>query len=65
MPEITTQSTHIPVFHKKSGRLAIRVSEEGVWVWSKDSRVVKEWELFTWEELRAKIEAEKQRTVTV
>ena len=48
----------IPIFSKKTHKLSLRVSEEGVWAWDK---INKEWELFTWEELRREVEAGKHK----
>ena len=60
MPEITQE--RLPVFSKKTDKLLCRVSVEGVWIWEK---INKAWELVTFEELRAKVEAEKQKVATV
>lgn len=63
MPEITIlPGGRISVFHKNSDRIALRVSEDAVWVWNKFN---KEWEPFAWEELRAIVEAHKVRSVAV
>ena len=60
MPEITQE--RLPVFSKKTGKLLCRVSEDGVLIWEK---INKAWELVTFEELRAKVETEKQKVATV
>jgi hypothetical protein len=59
MAEITIlPGGRISVFHKNTDRIACRVSEDAVHIWDK---VNKTWEPFTWEELRAIVEAHKAK----
>jgi hypothetical protein len=60
MAEATQE--RLPIFSKKTSKLMCRVSEDGVFIWDK---LNKAWELFTWEELRAKVEAQKAESIVV
>jgi hypothetical protein len=63
MPETPVQPDRIPIFSKRTNKLLFRISEEGVHGWCK---INKEWELVTWEELRAELEVHKgKQSVTI